>query len=88
MPPQGSVRIGGRDLREMQVDSVRRALGEVPQDLVLFNDTIYYNINYGRLDATREEVEGAAKQVGSGGFTVWALALIAARARTASKLPL
>lgn len=45
-----------------QLDSLRRALGQVPQDLVLFNDTIAYNIRYGNLDATDAEVEEAARQ--------------------------
>lgn len=54
-----------------QLASLRRALGEVPQDLVLFNDTIAYNINYGRLSASREEVEAAAKQVGVGAAAGW-----------------
>ncbi|KAL4420535.1 hypothetical protein ABPG75_010191 [Micractinium tetrahymenae] len=58
----GSVRVGGHDVQQVKLESLRRGLGEVPQDLVLFNDTIFYNINYGRLDATREEVEAAAKQ--------------------------
>ncbi|KAL4855557.1 ABC transporter B family member 25 [Chlorella vulgaris] len=58
----GSVQVGGKDVRQLQLDSLRRAMGEVPQDLVLFNDTILYNINYGRLDASREEVEAAARQ--------------------------
>jgi ATP-binding cassette, subfamily B, heavy metal transporter len=50
-----------RDIREYTQDSLRKAIAIVPQDTVLFNDTIYYNILYGRPDATREEVEGAAR---------------------------
>ena len=46
----------------MQLDSLRRSVGVVPQDLVLFNDTIGYNIRYGRLDASDGEVEEAARQ--------------------------
>jgi ATP-binding cassette subfamily B protein len=57
----GRILIDGFDLRGVTQDSLRRAIGIVPQDTVLFNDTIYYNIAYGRPDATREEVEQAAK---------------------------
>jgi ABC-type transport system involved in Fe-S cluster assembly fused permease/ATPase subunit len=57
----GSVRIDGQDIRDVTQSSLRAAIGVVPQDTVLFNDTIYYNIAYGRPDATREEVEQAAR---------------------------
>ena len=57
----GAIRIDGQDIREVTQASVRAATGIVPQDTVLFNDTIYYNIAYGRPDATREEVEQAAR---------------------------
>ncbi len=57
----GSVRIDGQDIRDISQASLRAAIGVVPQDTVLFNDTIYYNIAYGRPDATREQVEEAAK---------------------------
>ena len=57
----GSVRIDGQDIRDVTQQSLRAAIGVVPQDTVLFNDTIYYNICYGRPDCTREEVEEAAK---------------------------
>ncbi|TMQ73031.1 MAG: ABC transporter ATP-binding protein/permease [Candidatus Eisenbacteria bacterium] len=57
----GAIRIDGRDLREFKQDSLRAAIGIVPQDTVLFNDTIYYNIRYGRPDASRAEVEAAAR---------------------------
>ncbi len=50
-----------RDVRDVTQASLRRAIAIVPQDTVLFNDTIYYNILYGRPDATREEVEQAAR---------------------------
>jgi len=56
----GHIRIDGQDIREVQQVSLRAALGIVPQDTVLFNDTIYYNIAYGRPSASREEVEAAA----------------------------
>ncbi|OHC65119.1 MAG: metal ABC transporter permease [Rhodocyclales bacterium RIFCSPLOWO2_02_FULL_63_24] len=57
----GSVKINGSDLRALKQTSVRAAIGIVPQDTVLFNDTIFYNIQYGRPDAPREEVIAAAK---------------------------
>jgi ATP-binding cassette subfamily B protein len=57
----GSIRIDGQDIREVTQDSLRAAVGIVPQDTVLFNDTIYYNIAYGKPDATREEIFAAAK---------------------------
>ena len=57
----GSVKINGADLRALQQTSVRAAIGIVPQDTVLFNDTIFYNIQYGRPKAPREEVIAAAK---------------------------
>ncbi len=57
----GRVLIDGQDIREVSQISLRRAIGNVPQDTVLFNDTIYYNILYGRPDARREEVIAAAK---------------------------
>jgi ATP-binding cassette subfamily B protein len=57
----GSVRIDGQDIRDVTQSSLRAAIGVVPQDTVLFNDSIYYNIAYGRPDASREEVEQAAR---------------------------
>ena len=57
----GSVRIDGQDLRDVQQKSLRAAIGIVPQDTVLFNDTIYYNIAYGRPGVSRAEVEEAAR---------------------------
>lgn len=57
----GSVRIGGYDVRQLQLDSVRRAIAKVPQDMVLFNDTIMYNIAYGKQGATKADVHEAAK---------------------------
>lgn len=56
----GRILIDGQDIREVTQDSVRAAIGVVPQDTVLFNDTVYYNVAYGRPDATKEEVEEAA----------------------------
>ena len=57
----GAVRIDGQDIRDVKQESLRAAIGIVPQDTVLFNDTVYYNIAYGRPSATREEVEEAAR---------------------------
>jgi ATP-binding cassette subfamily B protein len=57
----GSIKIDGQDIRAVTQASLRGAIGIVPQDTVLFNDTIYYNIAYGRPDASKEEVEEAAK---------------------------
>jgi ATP-binding cassette subfamily B protein len=57
----GHIRIDGRDLRDVTQQSLRAAIGIVPQDTVLFNDSILYNIQYGRTGATREEVEAAAR---------------------------
>ena len=57
----GSIRIDGQDIRHVTQDSLRAAIGAVPQDTVLFNDSIYYNISYGRPDATRDEVIEAAR---------------------------
>jgi len=57
----GAILIDGQDIRSVTQDSLRRAIGIVPQDTVLFNDTIYYNIAYGRPSANREEVEEAAR---------------------------
>ncbi|MFM1891630.1 MAG: hypothetical protein RLZ44_707, partial [Pseudomonadota bacterium] len=56
----GRILIDGQDLRAVTQDSLREAIGIVPQDTVLFNDSIYYNIAYGRPDASRAEVERAA----------------------------
>ncbi|HVZ05446.1 ABC transporter ATP-binding protein/permease [Hyphomicrobium sp.] len=57
----GKITIDGQDLRDVTQASLRAAIGVVPQDTVLFNDTIFYNIKYGRADATDDEVIAAAK---------------------------
>ena len=57
----GRVTINGTDIRDLQQSMLRAAIGIVPQDTVLFNDTIFYNIRYGRPEATREEVFEAAR---------------------------
>ena len=57
----GAISIDGQELRSVTQASLRNAIGIVPQDTVLFNDTVEYNIAYGRPGATRDEVEAAAK---------------------------
>lgn len=57
---QGRITIDGQDIAQVTQASLRRAIGIVPQDTVLFNDTIAYNIAYGRTDASQEEIEQAA----------------------------
>ncbi|WP_332672180.1 ABCB family ABC transporter ATP-binding protein/permease [Aromatoleum sp.] len=57
----GAIRVNGHDLRALTQASLRAAIGIVPQDTVLFNDTVFYNIQYGRPVASREEVEAAAR---------------------------
>jgi subfamily B ATP-binding cassette protein MsbA len=61
-PLRGSVRLDGRDLRSITHDSLREHIGIVTQDTFLFHDTIYNNILFGRPDATKEEIEEAARQ--------------------------
>ncbi|CAN6985876.1 hypothetical protein IGI04_000818 [Brassica rapa subsp. trilocularis] len=58
----GNVKIDGQDIKGVRLDSLRRFIGVVPQDTVLFNDTIYHNIHYGNLSATEEEVYDAARR--------------------------
>ncbi|CAG0897622.1 unnamed protein product [Darwinula stevensoni] len=58
---EGEIQFDGQDVREVTQRSLRRAIGVVPQDTVLFNDTIRYNIRYGKPSASDEEVEAAAK---------------------------
>jgi ABC-type transport system involved in Fe-S cluster assembly fused permease/ATPase subunit len=58
----GRILIDGQDIRDVTQDSLRAAVGVVPQDTVLFNDTIRYNIGYGRPGASQAEIERAAKQ--------------------------
>ena len=63
---QGAIAIDGQDVRDVTQKSLRAVIGMVPQDTVLFNDTIAYNIRYGRISATQTEIEAAAEiaQVG------------------------
>ncbi|KAI3638582.1 hypothetical protein MIR68_003080 [Amoeboaphelidium protococcarum] len=62
-PSQGYIRLNGRPLPDYQLQSLRNLMTVVPQDTVLFNDTIYHNISYGKLNATYDEVIEAARQV-------------------------
>ncbi|MCC0027977.1 MAG: ABC transporter ATP-binding protein/permease [Brucellaceae bacterium] len=64
----GAITIDGQDVRMVTQESLRAAIGMVPQDTVLFNDTIAYNIRYGRPDASEEEVRRAAELAQISGF--------------------
>ncbi|WP_229924844.1 ABC transporter ATP-binding protein [Streptomyces sulfonofaciens] len=64
----GAVLVGGHDVRELTLDSLRAAIGLVPEDSFLFSDTVRANIAYGRPDATEEQVEAAARAVQADGF--------------------
>ncbi|MFH8606487.1 ABC transporter ATP-binding protein [Streptomyces sp. NPDC018029] len=64
----GAVLIGGHDVRELTLDSLRSAIGLVPEDSFLFSDTVGANIAYGHPDATREEIETAARAAQAHGF--------------------
>jgi ATP-binding cassette subfamily B (MDR/TAP) protein 7 len=59
---QGRILIDGQDIRDVSLDSLRRAIGVVPQDTPLFNNTIEHNIHYGNLEATEEQVFEAARR--------------------------
>ncbi|MCP1676123.1 ATP-binding cassette subfamily B protein [Natronocella acetinitrilica] len=65
---EGRILINGQDIRDVTQESLRRAIGVVPQDTVLFNESIYYNIAYGRPDAPREAVLDAARRANLQGF--------------------
>ena len=65
---QGQVQVGNQDIREVTQSSLRQAIGIVPQDTVLFNDTVEYNIAYGRPGANHAEVEAAARAAHIHGF--------------------
>ena len=67
-PTAGRITIDGQDIAAVTQASLRGAIGIVPQDTVLFNDTIGYNIGYGRDGATQDEIEGAAKGAAIDGF--------------------
>ncbi|WP_411105596.1 ABC transporter ATP-binding protein [Streptomyces sp. cmx-4-9] len=64
----GTVRVGGHDVRELTYDSLRAAIGLVPEDSFLFSDTIRANIAYGRPEATEDEVRAAARAAQAEGF--------------------
>ena len=59
---QGSIEIDGQDIRKVTQGSLRKAVGMVPQDTVLFNETVAYNIGYGKSGASKEEIEDAAER--------------------------
>jgi len=59
---EGSILIDGQNIKDVTMDSLRRSIGVIPQDTVLFNDTIFYNISYGNPNASQEEVYEAAKK--------------------------
>ncbi|KAI3911466.1 hypothetical protein MKW98_010353 [Papaver atlanticum] len=61
-PVNGAIRVDGQHIRDVTVESLRKSIGVVPQDTVLFNDTIFHNIRYGRLSASEEEVYDAARR--------------------------
>lgn len=61
-PDHGTIRFGDTDVLDLQRDSIQKAIAVIPQDTVLFHETIAYNLHYGNLQATREEVVEAAKQ--------------------------
>ncbi|MEV5698838.1 ABC transporter ATP-binding protein [Streptomyces anthocyanicus] len=65
---RGAVLVGGHDVRQLTLDSLRAAVGLVPEDSFLFSDTVRANIAYGRPDATDEEVEAAARAAQAHGF--------------------
>jgi ATP-binding cassette subfamily B protein len=69
-PQQGRITLGGRDLREVTVESLRAQMGIVLQDSFLFAGSVRDNIRYGRLDATQEEIEAAARAVHAHDFIV------------------
>ena len=60
-PSDGRILIGDQDIRHVTVDSLRRSIGIVPQDCVLFHNTILHNVAYGRLSASHDEVMGAVE---------------------------
>ena len=64
----GTIRIDGTDIRDATLDSLRSQVGIVPQETILFNGTVYDNILYGRLDATKEEIIEAAKAANAHDF--------------------
>ena len=60
-PKEGAVYVNNQNIKDISQQSLRKIIGVVPQDTVLFNDTIYYNISYGNPEATEEQIHEAAK---------------------------
>lgn len=58
----GSIKVAGRDIKDITLASLRGQIAAVPQDVTLFNDTIHYNIAYGRKGASEEEIYRAARR--------------------------
>ena len=69
-PVAGRVTLDGHDLRDLEIASLRRLVGIVTQETILFNDTIAYNISYGTPNATREQIEDAARKANAHDFIV------------------
>ena len=67
-PSNGEILINSKNIKNYEQESLRQIIGIVPQDTVLFNDTIYYNISYGKPGSTREEIINAAKIAGIHNF--------------------
>ena len=67
-PAEGRITLDGTDIREVSLKDLRALMGNVNQDAILFNDTVYNNIAFGKTDATREEVEAAARIAGAHDF--------------------
>lgn len=65
---KGDIKIDGHSVREVTLDSLREQVGIVPQETMLYNGSVYNNILYGRLDATKEEIEAAAKAANAHDF--------------------
>ncbi|XP_061217848.1 iron-sulfur clusters transporter ABCB7, mitochondrial isoform X2 [Neopsephotus bourkii] len=63
-PQKGNIYVAGQNIQDVSLESLRKAIGVVPQDAVLFHNTIYYNLLYGNISATPEEVYAAAKLAG------------------------
>lgn len=66
----GEIKLNGVDIRNLELKSLRQQIGIVPQDTVLFNETIRYNIGYGKQTATDVEVEDAAKAAAIHNFII------------------
>lgn len=67
-PNQGSIQFGRHDLSQLKREAIRKAIGVVPQDTVLFNDTLGHNVRYGNVSATDDEVRAALRLAGMGEF--------------------